>query len=171
MSTDSARAYLRTRVLTASPEELRLMLLDGALKFARQGRQGLLDGDRSAAQTGLARCRSIVLELLTSVRADIDPSLAANVRAIYAFLFRELTAIARSGELPRLDRVLELLEYERETWVLLMRRLGRAPRDGSQPDPADDETSAAPAARQRPPQSDHPSPAAPPGPGSVCFEA
>ena len=33
--------YLRTRVLTASPEELRLMLLDGALKYAMQAREGL----------------------------------------------------------------------------------------------------------------------------------
>ncbi|MEO1059304.1 MAG: flagellar export chaperone FliS, partial [Actinomycetota bacterium] len=29
--------YLKTKVMTASPEELRLMLYDGALKFCRQG--------------------------------------------------------------------------------------------------------------------------------------
>ena len=31
---DTSNAYLRTKVMTASPEELRLMLLDGAIRFA-----------------------------------------------------------------------------------------------------------------------------------------
>ena len=38
---NESNAYLRTKVMTASPAELRLMLLDGAIKFANQAREGL----------------------------------------------------------------------------------------------------------------------------------
>ena len=35
--------YLRNQVLTASPEQLRLMLYDGALRFMRAGKVGLAE--------------------------------------------------------------------------------------------------------------------------------
>ena len=41
--------YLKTKVMTAGPAELRLMLFDGALKFAEQGRKGLADKDYERA--------------------------------------------------------------------------------------------------------------------------
>ena len=47
---DNANAYLRTQVMSASPAELRMMLLDGAVKFARQGRQGLAEQNHDARQ-------------------------------------------------------------------------------------------------------------------------
>jgi len=119
----TANAYLKTKVMTASPEELRLMLLDGAIKFARQGRDGLAARDFEAAFEGVTSCRSIVIELMTNVRDDVDPQLCERVRTVYGFIFQELTVAGFRKEPQRLDRVIELLEYERETWVLLMDKL------------------------------------------------
>lgn len=124
-STTSADAYLRTRVMTASPAELRLLLLDGAIRFARQGEHGIEAGNLERAIDGIAQCRNIVGELLASVRDAGDPQLTENVRSIYAFLFRELLELGVGRDLDRLRRVIELLEYERETWLLLMRQLGQ----------------------------------------------
>ncbi len=127
-------AYLRTRVLTAGPIELRMMLLEGAVKFAMQGRDGLARKDFEAMFTGLTQCRSIITELMTTIRDDVDPDLAAKVRALYTFLFTEITTASMEKNLPRLDKVIQLLEYERETWGLLMQRVaserGSAPASG-----------------------------------------
>ncbi|MDX2131664.1 MAG: flagellar export chaperone FliS [Planctomycetota bacterium] len=127
-----ANAYLRTRVLTASPEELRLMLLEGAVKFATQGRDGLARARHEAAFQGFSQARDIVFELMTTIREDIDPELARNAKALYAFIYRTLVEGAHEKDLAKIDKVIELLEFERETWVLLMRRLaeerGAAPR-------------------------------------------
>lgn len=119
----SVNAYLRTKVLTASPEELRLLLLDGAIKFAHQGREGLLSRQHEAAYAGLTQCRNIVLELLTTIRAEINPDLAERVRSVYSFLYTELTTALLERDPGRLDKVLQILEFERETWVMLMSKL------------------------------------------------
>lgn len=116
-------AYLRTRVLTASPEELRLLLLDGAIRFAIQGREGLALRDYEAAFNGLTQCRAILVELLTTIRPDADEALAARVRALYTFLFSEVVEASFQKSTERLDHVIRILQYERETWVMLMSRL------------------------------------------------
>lgn len=125
MNATDANTYLKTRVLTASPEELRLLLLDGAIKFARQGREAIDRKDFEGIYNGVSQCRSIVAELVTSIRDDADPELAERIRSVYTFMFRELIDIGLNRDGPRLDRVIELLEYERETWALLMDKLAR----------------------------------------------
>jgi flagellar protein FliS len=131
----SAAAYLRTRILTASPEELRLMLLEGAVKFARQGLESLKEKRYEPAYEGLSRCREIVFELLTTIREDIDPELAANAKALYAFIYRTLVEGSHEKDSEKLEKVIELLEFERETWVLLMKRLAEERASGT-PTPA-----------------------------------
>lgn len=121
--TNSANAYLRTKVMTASPEELRLMLLDGAIKFANQGREGLLTKDFEASFNGVSQCRNIVLELLSTVRPDVDPDLCEKVQSIYGFMYNELIEVSLGRDPKRLEKIITLLEYERETWVLLMEKL------------------------------------------------
>lgn len=120
---ESVNAYLRTRVLTASPVELRLLLLDGAVKFARQGREGLANKNYEQSYHGITSCRAIITELLTTIRDEPNPDLAKKVRALYTFLFTEITTAQLEKDVPKLDKVIQLLEYERETWVLLMQKL------------------------------------------------
>ena len=115
--------YLRTKVMTASPEELRLMLLDGAIKFAHQARAGLLAKDHEAAYTGFDRCRAIILELMNSVRTEVNPELCQRVSSLYTFMYSELVTANLEKDASKLDRVIELLDFERQTWVMLMERL------------------------------------------------
>lgn len=122
-STPDASAYLRTKVLTASPEELRLMLLEGAIKFLRQGREGLATKDFEAAFNGITRCRNIVLELLNTARPDPDRELYARVSALYTFMYTHLVDAGFEKDVNKCDKVIELLEYERETWVMAMSKL------------------------------------------------
>lgn len=121
-SETSANAYLRTRILSATPEQLRLMLLDGAIKFASQARHGIEAGDHEAIYNGISRCRSIVVELLSTIRADVDAEIADRVRAVYSFLVTELIEVGLEKEIARLDGVIRILEYERETWVMAMEK-------------------------------------------------
>ncbi|MCW5775779.1 MAG: flagellar export chaperone FliS [Phycisphaeraceae bacterium] len=119
----AAATYLRTRVMTARPEELRMMLLDGALRFARQGREGLARRDYEASFTGLSQCQDIVMELATSVRSDQDRALAERVRGLYLYLYQELVQASVERDMTRVDGVIRLLEYERETWAMLLAKL------------------------------------------------
>jgi flagellar secretion chaperone FliS len=115
--------YLRTRVLTASPEELRLMLLDGAIKYAMQAREGLEAKNHEAAFNGFTNCRDVVTELMTSIRREPNPELADQVRAVYSYVFTLLVEAGFERDVSKLDSAIDLLQFERETWVLLMQKL------------------------------------------------
>jgi len=149
---DQANAYLRTRVMTASPEELRLMLLDGAIKFAQQGREGLASKNYEMSFNGIDRCRNIILELIVTVREDVAPELAKNVKALYTFFYNELTNASLEKNVAKIDKVIELLNFERETWVMLMDQLAKERAAGLAPEavPASSAREQAPIARGEP---------------------
>jgi flagellar protein FliS len=118
-----ANAYLRTQVLTASPEQLRLMLLDGSIRFLQQAIDGLNAKDYEASYNGITQARAIVLELATSVSAEVDRELAERVRSVYMYLYRELIDASLNRDLPRLEKAGDLLRYERDTWAMLMEKV------------------------------------------------
>lgn len=138
----SANAYLRTRVMSASPEELRLMLLDGAIKFAQQAKEGLNTKNYELSYNGFTQAREIVMELINGISDDADPDIAEKVRGVLLFLYRELMEASFNKNVAKVDNVLKVLEYERETWILAMEKIaeerGRKPagRDAAAGTPA-----------------------------------
>ncbi|MEX2672339.1 MAG: flagellar export chaperone FliS [Phycisphaeraceae bacterium] len=119
----TANPYLRTKVLTAGPTELRLMLYDGAIKFCRQARHALTHRDFEGWYNGLVRAQKIVLELSNSLRPDAEPELYERMSALYNYLYRRLVDANMERETAIVDECLELIEYERETWQLLIKRM------------------------------------------------
>jgi len=115
--------YLRTKVLTASPEELQLMLYDGAIRFAEEGRTALQEGDLEKAHNSLVRTQNIVLEMSSSLDHKIDPDLCAKVSSLYNFIYRRLIEANMKRDITAIDDALKILNYQRETWVLLMQKL------------------------------------------------
>jgi flagellar secretion chaperone FliS len=118
-----ANAYLKTKVMTASPEEIRLMLLEGAIKFAMQGREGLFSKNFEQSFVGLSQAREIVMELLTSVRTDPNPELAAQIRGLYTFIYQQLVEASFEKSVEKVNVAIDRLEYERETWLMVMQKL------------------------------------------------
>ncbi|MBL4698079.1 MAG: flagellar export chaperone FliS [Phycisphaerales bacterium] len=120
---NTANAYLRTKVMTASPEELRLMLLDGAVKFAYLARAGLEQAHPEMIYLGFTQCRDIVLELLNTIKTEPAPEIAQSVRELYTFMYSELIKASNDQDINKLNEIIGLLEYDRETWVLTMEQL------------------------------------------------
>lgn len=116
-------AYLRTRVMSAKPEELRLLLIEGAIKFAQQGRAGLDAKNFEQAFSGLSQSREIVVELMTSIRTEPNPELADKVRAVLGYIYSQLIEGGFEKDVKKLDVAISLLEFERETWLMLMQKL------------------------------------------------
>ena len=115
-------AYLRTRVMTASPPQLRLMLLEGATRFARCGSQALERGDREASYENLSRAQRIVLELGNAMDHAHAPDLCERLSALYTYIYRLLVDAGVEQRAAAADEAVELLEFERETWAMAMGR-------------------------------------------------
>jgi hypothetical protein len=61
--------YLESKVLTAAPQRLQLLLIEGAIRFGRQAEEALRNADRVAASSSLLRTIDIIGELLAAARA------------------------------------------------------------------------------------------------------
>lgn len=130
---DAAREqYLSSQIFTATPERLHLMLIDGAVRFARQLRDALAAGDRETATIVGERCRNVLSEMLLCVDRGANEA-AVRLRSIYTFLVREVADAQFRRQAEKLDGVLNVLEIERETWALVCKQAG--PRDFRRDEP------------------------------------
>jgi len=118
-----SNAYLEAQVLTASPERLHLMVVDAAIRFARQGVAALEAKSIEAAFLALDNCRSCVTEIIGGINADPNPELAERLKGLFVFVQRSLVYADLKRD-PQLVRdALAILETHRQTWLALMERL------------------------------------------------
>jgi len=122
--------YLRTKILTASPHELRLMLYEGAIKFCQQAMPALEARDFDTSYHALMRAQKIVLELSTSLKHDIAPDLCDKLNALYNYIYRLLVDANVQHEVGPVQEAIDLLTFEKETWQMLMDRLARGEEAG-----------------------------------------
>jgi len=123
MSQSPVNPYLKTKVMTASPEELRLMLYEGAIKFCRVARDAVEADDFETSYNALMRSQKIVLELSTSLNHDAAPELCDKLAALYTYIYRLLVDANMQREVEPIDEAIKLLDYERETWQMLMQQI------------------------------------------------
>lgn len=119
---DKTNAYLQSRVMSASPQELRLLLIEGAIKYTRIAREGIVARDYESVYLGVQHAQAILVELLNALKPDEAPELCARLSGLYTFLYRRLMDACTERDLTVADEILGLLEYERETWLMLMRK-------------------------------------------------
>src|SRR5438309_1117494 len=123
MSTQVAQNYLRTKVLTATPEQLQLMLYDGAIRFSEQARTALEKKDFEQSYIAISRAQKIITELSCSLKHELAPELCAKLAALYNFVYRKLTQANIDHTLPPIDQALQILRHQRDTWTMLLDRL------------------------------------------------
>jgi len=125
MSTyDRAKSeYFRTKVTTASQEELHLMLYDGAIRFVEDARQAMTEKRLEDAHTALVRAQNIILEFSSSLNHEVNPELCGKMASLYNFIYRRLVEGNLNHDASALDDALRILEYQRETWSMLMTKL------------------------------------------------
>jgi flagellar biosynthetic protein FliS len=115
MPDPSARdSYLEAKILTASQPQLQRILLESAIRYGRQAQQawGL---SAPEAEPQLDKALNLVEALVHGVTKG-KTEISNRFEEQYAFLYRELAACRIDQDVERLDVVLSLLEYERETW-------------------------------------------------------
>lgn len=124
MATNSQ--YLESKVLTAPPHRLHLMLIDGAIRCGRQAEEALRAGDAEAAAGPLLRALEMVGEMLVGVRHQTT-DLNNRMAQFYWFLFCRLSEAKIHSDGRPLAEALRLLDYERTTWQLVCEKAEQSP--------------------------------------------
>lgn len=108
--------YHQNQVLSASPEQILLMLYDGAIRFTRQAIYGIEDENLTLFHHGIRKSMAIITEFSNSLDHTIGGEIAENLDALYNFMIRELTLANLHKDIEKLRVVDRLLVDLRATW-------------------------------------------------------
>jgi flagellar secretion chaperone FliS len=107
--TAQAAQYREMQVMTASPEQLVVIVFDHVLVSLRRARHAIESFNVDARIEQLDRARQGISELLVTLNAEKGGTIAGNLAALYSYLLTELADIGRHPGLERLDRVVGIV--------------------------------------------------------------
>lgn len=122
--------YLENEVLSAAPQKLRKMLIDGAIRYCRVALNAWQTNDFEAGLKATERVRDIFTELIASTQPTPQNQ---SIIGVYQFLNREITLASFEHSETRLNDVIRVLEVEQETWHQVCQQLSSG--NSAQPAP------------------------------------
>ena len=112
-------AYQNNAVTTANPQELTLMLYDGALKFMRLAKLAIDQGNPDLKNVNIQKTQAIFRELRLTLNKDI--AVSANLDSLYDYMWRRLVDANVKNDTTILDEVLDFTTELRDTWKEAMK--------------------------------------------------
>lgn len=108
--------YKEMSVLSAKPEQLILMLYDGALRFLRLAIKSLEEKDLETAHHNFIRAQNIITELIASLNFDKGGEIAYNLFRIYEFMHYTLVQANVKKDPEPARNIYEQLKKLRDSW-------------------------------------------------------
>jgi flagellar protein FliS len=121
----AAQQYLRTRVMTATPEQLQMMLFDGALRFGEQARIALSEKNYEQTYLNISKVQRILAEMMTSLKPKLYPELCEKLAGLYQYAYKRLIEASVQHKMESLVEALNLLKFQRDTWSMLLDQVGK----------------------------------------------
>ena len=110
--------YNNSKVLTASPSELTLMLYDGAIKFCNIAELAVEEKDIEKAHKNIRKVQNIVGYLQSTL--DMKYPVAQDFNNIYTYLDRRLVEANVKKDKEILEEINMHLHSVRDTWKEVM---------------------------------------------------
>ncbi|MBQ3515753.1 MAG: flagellar export chaperone FliS [Lachnospiraceae bacterium] len=112
--------YQRSKILTASPAELTLMLYEGAIKFGNIAIEAIEEKDIEKAHDNIIKVQRIIQEFRSTL--NMKYPVAQDFENVYSYLASRLfeANIRKDAEIMR--EVVEHLRTMRETWIEVMKK-------------------------------------------------
>ena len=112
--------YNRSRIPTASPAELTLLLYDGAIKFCNLAIVAIEKKDIPAAHTNIVKVEKIIEEFRSTLNRDYP--VAEDFDRVYCYLLRRLQDANVKKDIDIINEILEHLRSMRDTWKQVMQQ-------------------------------------------------
>ncbi|MCT4619778.1 MAG: flagellar export chaperone FliS [Marinisporobacter sp.] len=106
--------YKQNKVMMASPQELTLMLYEGAIKFVKQGILYIEQKNTQKSHEVIIRASDIIIELNSTLNMEYE--ISKGLRPIYDFLLEKLTEADIKKDKVILEEILPLFTELRDTW-------------------------------------------------------
>jgi flagellar protein FliS len=112
------RAYRESAVLSAQPEQLVVMLYDGARRFLHQASVAMRDRQIELSHRKLRRAEDILLHLRDALDME-QGEIAVRLESIYLFCESYLMQARLDRDPAKVDRVSAMLGELRDAWAAI----------------------------------------------------
>lgn len=112
------RAYRESAVLSAQPEQLVVMLYDGARRFLHQASVAMGDQQIELSHRKLRRAEDILLHLRDALDME-QGEIAVRLESIYLFCESYLMQARLDRDPAKVDRVSAMLGELRDAWAAI----------------------------------------------------
>lgn len=119
MATNPYAQYNKNKVMTASPQELTLMLYDGAIKFNNIAIAAIEEKDIQKAHTNIMKVQRILEEFQMTL--DFKYEVANDFNNVYNYLMDRLREANMTKDKEILEEVSTHLHTMRDTWKEAMK--------------------------------------------------
>lgn len=109
-------SYKTNSINYASKDQLLLMLVDGAVKYAKIGRRAIADKDIKKAHENITRTEDIFYELMATLDISKAPQWGSNLMNVYRFIVEKLIQANMKKDLKIMDEIVPLVENVRNMW-------------------------------------------------------
>ena len=116
---NTANVYKNQQIMTASPEELTLMLYNGAIRFIVESMQALEQGNLEKANAANLRAQDIVREFMCTL--DMEYEISQNYFKLYDYIEYRLIQANIKKDKSQLEEAKNLLAELRDTWMQAMK--------------------------------------------------
>jgi flagellar secretion chaperone FliS len=123
MTSNGYAQYQQNSILTASPAKLLLMAYDGAIRFSRIAGEKMRENNIDEQNTYINKATAIVVELVSTLKEDVDPVLVGRLRSLYAYVMERLTMANLNQDQAALAEAIKILSELRETWAEAEKKL------------------------------------------------
>ncbi len=106
--------YKQNSIMTASPQELTLMLYNGALKFIGMAKIDIEHKNIPKANESIMRAQDIIQEL--NITLNMDYEISTGLRSLYTYILEKLVDANISKDAKYLDEAAEMVTELRDTW-------------------------------------------------------
>ena len=120
-ASSSANAYKRQQIMTASPEELTLMLYNGAIRFVTESILAIEQKDMERAHIANKRAQDIVHEFMVTM--DMKQEISKNWLLIDEYILHCLIQGNIKKNIADLEDAKRLLVEFRDTWFQAMKQV------------------------------------------------
>ena len=112
-------AYANSKIMTATPAELTLMLYDGAIKFCNIAIGAIEEKEIEKAHQNIVKVEHIIEEF--QITLDHKYPVAKDFDNVYNYLMQRLHEANLKKDKEILEEVLQHLRTMRDTWKEVMR--------------------------------------------------
>ncbi|XKE94946.1 flagellar export chaperone FliS [Metaplanococcus flavidus] len=108
------QTYQQNSVITASPQELTLMLYNGCLKFIKLAKRAMEEGKIEEKNTNLIKAQAIIQEF--QITLDRDIAISEGLAQLYEYINFRLIEANMKNDMVILEEAEGQVKELRDTW-------------------------------------------------------